>query len=350
MLARETGHRPGELFMLVVLVYCQASQGSYDRALPLSEEALALATEIGHHHFLLFAHLAAGALAIDLLDGTTARHHLEQAMELARLGGSPYWTRISASLLGTALSLEGRLPAAAALLDGLLPGEPPPGTGALRQLWCTRAELALAEGAGDRALAIVEQIAAADPHLGALGEAAGPRLAAVRGAALAALGRTAEAERALQAARDGAAQQEWRPRLWRSYLALGCFYRAHRRRDDADAELTAARGLVEALAATVPDPTRRDLFLKRASAMFPSLAPSPRRIAKRRYDGLTRREREVAALIAQGHSNRAIAEALVLSERTVGGHVGNILAKLGFSSRVQIARWAVEKGLVSRET
>jgi DNA-binding NarL/FixJ family response regulator len=43
--------------------------------------------------------------------------------------------------------------------------------------------------------------------------------------------------------------------------------------------------------------------------------------------------------------NREIAASLVLGERTVETHVGNILAKLGFSSRRQIAMWAVETGL-----
>ncbi|MBI5651877.1 MAG: hypothetical protein HZC40_15785 [Chloroflexi bacterium] len=74
-------------------------------------------------------------------------------------------------------------------------------------------------------------------------------------------------------------------------------------------------------------------------------ALSPRQIAKEKFDGLTAREREVAALIAQGKSNRAIADALVLSERTIEGHVTNILNKLGFNARTQIATWAVEKGL-----
>ena len=54
---------------------------------------------------------------------------------------------------------------------------------------------------------------------------------------------------------------------------------------------------------------------------------------------LTRREREGARLIAQGLSNRAIAATLVISERTVEGHVGNILGKLGFHARTQIAAW-----------
>jgi DNA-binding NarL/FixJ family response regulator len=64
---------------------------------------------------------------------------------------------------------------------------------------------------------------------------------------------------------------------------------------------------------------------------------------------LTRREREVAVLIAQGRSNRAIAEALILSERTVEDYVANILAKLNFSSRSKIAAWAVETGLTKEQ-
>jgi non-specific serine/threonine protein kinase len=64
------------------------------------------------------------------------------------------------------------------------------------------------------------------------------------------------------------------------------------------------------------------------------------------FGGLTARQREVAALIAQGQSNREIAETLVLSEYTVMAHVGHILNKLGFDSRRQIAAWAIEKGLI----
>ena len=48
---------------------------------------------------------------------------------------------------------------------------------------------------------------------------------------------------------------------------------------------------------------------------------------------------QVAALVAEGLSNRAIAQRLVVSQRTVEGHVARILAKLGFSSRAQIAAW-----------
>ncbi|WP_330351324.1 ATP-binding protein [Streptomyces sp. NBC_00582] len=54
---------------------------------------------------------------------------------------------------------------------------------------------------------------------------------------------------------------------------------------------------------------------------------------------LTVREREVAALVAKGMSNRQIASALGLSPRTVDRHVQNILGKLGFGSRARIASW-----------
>jgi non-specific serine/threonine protein kinase len=58
---------------------------------------------------------------------------------------------------------------------------------------------------------------------------------------------------------------------------------------------------------------------------------------------LTKREREVAALVAQGLTNRAIAESLVVSQRTAQGHVENILMKLGFTSRTQIAAWVAQQ-------
>ncbi|MDF3307372.1 LuxR C-terminal-related transcriptional regulator [Rhodococcus sp. T2V] len=59
--------------------------------------------------------------------------------------------------------------------------------------------------------------------------------------------------------------------------------------------------------------------------------------------GLTRREQQVAELVAEGLSNRAIAERLVISQRTVEGHVEHSLVKLGFTSRTQLAAWVHEQ-------
>jgi len=60
---------------------------------------------------------------------------------------------------------------------------------------------------------------------------------------------------------------------------------------------------------------------------------------------LTARQREIAGLIAEGLTNREIAERLVLSTGTVGNHLGHIMRTLGLKNRVQLAVWAVERGL-----
>ena len=65
----------------------------------------------------------------------------------------------------------------------------------------------------------------------------------------------------------------------------------------------------------------------------PSAAPEPP------APPLTRRETQVARLIAEGYSNKEIAARLVIAQRTAEGHVEHILTKLGFTSRAQIAAW-----------
>lgn len=61
--------------------------------------------------------------------------------------------------------------------------------------------------------------------------------------------------------------------------------------------------------------------------------------------GLTRRESEVAELLGQGMSNKEIAAALVISQRTAEGHVQRILTKFGFTSRAQVATWVAGQRL-----
>jgi DNA-binding NarL/FixJ family response regulator len=61
---------------------------------------------------------------------------------------------------------------------------------------------------------------------------------------------------------------------------------------------------------------------------------------------LTPREREVAALLADGLSNGEIARRLYISTKTASVHVSNILAKLDMTSRTEVATWAVRSGLV----
>jgi non-specific serine/threonine protein kinase len=62
---------------------------------------------------------------------------------------------------------------------------------------------------------------------------------------------------------------------------------------------------------------------------------------------LTPRERQVAALISRGLTNREIADALIISQMTADSHVSHILRKLEFRSRAQVAAWATEHGLTA---
>ena len=65
---------------------------------------------------------------------------------------------------------------------------------------------------------------------------------------------------------------------------------------------------------------------------------------------LTRRELEVAALVAQGRTNRGIAGQLHVSVRTVDTHVDHVLTELGFNNRAQLVAWACESGLAAKDT
>jgi DNA-binding CsgD family transcriptional regulator len=101
--------------------------------------------------------------------------------------------------------------------------------------------------------------------------------------------------------------------------------------DGSTLELEAARSVFEELGAG-PDLARVDSLLQADAA--------------KETHGLSPRELEVLRLVASGETNRAIAAALVLSERTVDRHVSNIYAKLGVSSRAAATAFVYEHGLV----
>jgi non-specific serine/threonine protein kinase len=118
------------------------------------------------------------------------------------------------------------------------------------------------------------------------------------------------------------------------------FAAAHER---CEAQLRHALG-DDAYAAAVQRGT--DLSLDQAIAYAlgeQATTPSPAPSLTRAPEVLTRRERQVAGLIAQGLSNKQIATKLVIAPRTAEGHVEHILTKLGFTSRAQIATWAATR-------
>jgi DNA-binding CsgD family transcriptional regulator len=344
-IARRIDWPAGEATALMYLAFGHGPRGAYRQALECARAAHEIAQEIDNSVCLVGAGVALGAIALDLLALDLARQHLEQALALARELGS-FFTQIAAGLLASVYVAQRDFAAAESLLSGALDRHTAMETRGQRLAWCARAEQALA--AGDAALAfdLVDRLIGSAANVAAYGAGSVPRLWHVRGLALAALGRMAEAEIALLAADTGALARGLPPIRWRIQAGLGRVYQAQGRRKQADSAFAAAREIVEELGDAIPDSELRATFLRSTAAEIPRPpAPTPRRATKSAYDGLTEREREIATLIAHGQSNREIAGALVLSEYTVARHVSNILGKLNVASRAQIAAWASDKGL-----
>jgi len=354
-LAREIGWRAGESFVRYCLGDALAWRGEYDRALPMAREALELAEQVGHLQWTAAARCLLGNTLLGLRAPELAREQLDAANEIARALGSRVWIRWVAAPLAIARMHSGDLAGAEALLDDAActahgaadaPMDSPTLTLGERQLWLARAELALAAQRPERALEI------ADARL-AVEHAANPksvlgvvRLTLVRAEALLALERLDEATAALDAAREEATRQGARPLLWRIEAADGHVHRTRRERIEARQSFDRASAIAEELAQKLDDDALRAEFLNGVAAVIPSApVPSAAQIAKAEADGLTRRERDVARLVALGKANKVIAHDLGIGERTVEGYVASALAKLGFDSRARLAAWAVTKGL-----
>jgi DNA-binding CsgD family transcriptional regulator len=353
-LSQEIGWRAGEAFCRFVLADCLLWRGAYERALALARASLAIAEELNHMEWQAGAGRVLGVAALDLLDAGGARDLLEPAHAIALRLGSRTWTRWTAAPLAIAYAMLGQIERAIAILDEADAPESAEDTPTLgqRQLNLARAEVMLFAGNPDAALERVDQNIVAEldeasplrirPRHDAL-----PRHLLVRGQALLALGRTEDAISVLRETCDAAEATDAMPLLWRAHAALGQAHRSLRHRLEARAAFDSARRIADELAARIPDTERRDAFRNAVNAAAPASArPSQRQATKAACGGLTRRQREVAQLVANGKSNRAIARLLGIAERTAEDHVADALAKLGFSSRAQLAAWAVQKGLL----
>jgi tetratricopeptide (TPR) repeat protein len=344
-LARETGATPAETITSLWLGMNLNASGD-DGGFNYIHKGLELAEAINHQHFRTVAHMILGMSYLDVLAPTPARDHLERALELARATNSAIWVGTVTAYLALAYSHLADPARAEATLETVLRPDTPMDTMGHCQLWAARAELCLAQGKPDEALQTVERLITSSPNVDIEGEHSNPRLSRLRGECLLALRRYATAERVLRGALDSAQALELRPQQWRAWASLSRLHHAQGKPELADEASAMASKIVDELAASLADAERREEFRSRAAAQWLGpMAASRRESAKRQFGGLTARERQVAALIAAGKSNLEIAEALTLSHRTVEAHISNILSKLGFNSRAQIAVWAVEKGL-----
>jgi DNA-binding CsgD family transcriptional regulator len=366
--ARDIGWRSGEAYALCALTLALESAGQFARALQTSQAALTIAREIEHRQWTVVAHIALSGVYAEVLAFSRARPLIEEAVILAREVGSLNFIRYSTALLALVCLGQNDLPRAEEGLKSLL-GEADPWTAldeavtgqqpltmSQRQLWCARAELAGAQNDAALALHLIDQLEAlAQRGVPDESRMVLPRLALLRAETLLKLktaspAQLAEAVADLQTACQIELARGARPMACRIHRVLGQLNRAQNHLAEADQQFALARQLIDELAADIPDHTLRDNFLTQALALFPpTRSISARQAAKRKFGGLTERERQVAAFIAQGKSNREIAEALFVGERTIETHVSNILSKLGFDARTQIAAWAADKGLARND-
>ena len=324
----------------------------------MAREALELAEQIGHLQWTAAARRLLGEHAArPAARRSSAREQLEAAHEIAQRLGSRVWIRWTAGAARHRARADvGDLAGAAELLDER--GVRGRGRGADVAGRCADAHarrapaLARARRAGareqqpDRALEIADARLAAERAANPGSVLGVPRLTLVRAEALLALERFDEATaRARRGARRGDGVRA-RVRCSgasrrRSATCIARSASASRRA----ARSTAPRAIADELAATIHDDELRAQFLRRGWRGHSRPAPRrrPAQLAKAEFGGLTRRERDVAQLVAHGKANKVIAHDLGIGERTVEGYVASALAKLGFDSRAQLAAWAVDE-------
>lgn len=323
---------------------------------------------------LAAAAVAAGVLAWTVGDVGAAHAHLQRGLAISESGHDRRRTAVASSFLGHIARTEGRFADAAAhhRLAAQLYREIPSVSG---YAW-TRYDLGLlALASGDREAALREladglalfrrldygwaigrcawALATAHRRDGALVEAGALLVEAIdRHRALGdgrGLAQCLEAAGGVLAARghcDAAARVLGAAATCRERLAAPL---PDEDRDDHDAALHAVRSGIGADAADRTFAEGCGLRPDDAGALAraaldepgpaPAAPPAPRGAG--RSGGLTRREAQVADLIAAGRTNRQIARALSISEKTVEVHVHNVIAKLGAQSRTEVATWVV---------
>jgi len=347
-LARKIGWSAGQAYAEWCAAAVHAAHGNFGAALAHGHEAVRIATEIEHQQWIAAAHWALGVTYLSMRAPDPAVAHLEAVLPLTREIGSAWWIGNVTSYLAHAYLLRRDPHGAEALLTATMPRDHAPRNAPERRMAWAWGETLLAKGDPASALALADALIASAP--GAPDPQAIPWLGTLRGEALAALHRFGEAMPALESAQHAATDQGARPLLWQIHRVLGRAYQQGKMEEAASREFASARAIIVALAETIDDPALREQFRAAALDTLPKeRARTPRQSEADKYGGLTARERDVAVQVARGKSNRAIAGALFLSERTVATHIGNILAKLDLTSRAQIATWAVAHGLTAAE-
>ncbi len=350
-LAREIEWAAGEAFTDLIFGVTLAYFGRLGDALAHAQRRLRLATEIDHQQWVAGAYDALARTSLFLLAPEQALSYVEAGLKVARALGSAFWITNLVGIQMQAYVALGQPKLAEEALQEVRSEAEHPRLLAERSLLLAWAELAPVQRQPELALRRCEQLlTTALQRAGETDAHVIPRLWKCQGEALSALGRDPEAIQVLEEARRGAKLQQYLPLLWQIERSLGRAYQRQRCLEEAQQAFASARQGIALLSENIEDPVQRSHFEQTAYATLPKEKPvSPRRATADEYDGLTEREREVAALIGQGKSNAEMAGLLVVSKRTVETYVSRVLSKLGLTSRSQIALWTRDKGLASRE-
>ncbi|MFI7609882.1 LuxR C-terminal-related transcriptional regulator [Nonomuraea terrae] len=333
-MAREAlaGLAPGSLFPRCVvhslMVVLLLRMGRADDALRHAEQGLAIAERAGDtwNQAAGLAGLSAVALTRGRL--REAQRHGEEALVRAREHGHRWIMARTAGQLGAVAEARGDLVTAKAQYEMAEPW--------LREVGGDL-DLARCLARIGRVAAMLHEFAAARERLAAsfaLGRETGQRQGVAR--CLVGLSVLAEYEGDLEGAvLTAAAAAALRESIGQHSATIRIEELLGRARTKLGEGRTAA--LWSRGRAMSPDDAARHVLEGRRA---PARVPVPARSV--RPSLLTAREHEIAGLLTRGLSNRAIAEELVISPATVARHIANIMEKLGYTSRAQIAVWASE--------
>ncbi|WP_327098161.1 protein kinase [Nocardia vinacea] len=303
------------------------AQGDLDSAAGFVEQERALAQRAPTPLHQALAAFADGLLALYRGDLARATSRLERAVEMLSSVRQEYWGYFGAlTVLGWAYSLQGDTGRAIECHEQILSITEACDESTFRSyaLW----GLGLAvwqQGQPARAQQLVEQALRINRRVRS------PAVAALGLEVLAWIVADGDGERA--ATLMGAADQ-----LLRSVVGGSVFPDLSHYHDECDRMVRRAlgeRGFDAAL--------RRGQAMGMNAAVAYALGEQPAGTPRASDQKLTKRERQIAGLVAQGLTNKQIAAKLVISQRTAQGHLEHILSKLGFTSRAQIAAWMVEE-------
>ena len=356
--------RSDALTCLSIHTYCRVN-GWYETALARGAEALAQATQLRDERIMLVARLGLAETERALGHALTAVEHAEIALALSARGHEPM-ARLAPHVDAAQRELAAARVAAGAIESGL---------GLARQRLSNARASDSAPLVADAAVSLAELLLVGRPpgqnddaeQCARLAIEATRRLrggAAWNVRAELVLARhavgTGDAQTAVGHAAAAAAQSELRPSpdamlMLSVATTRAAVFDAAGHTSEARSSAESVVTIVERLASRIDSQELRADFIGRSARVVEAISVANRlgvalRSQYRRgvapIGSLTSREVEVLRLVALGKTNRELADALFISEKTVARHLTNIFSKLDATSRTQAAAWAYQHGVV----